>query len=79
MNGMLTVLLRHDGDGTAQSRRQDYVSALPLNILICPSGVVDPRLKIYGLNNVRVVDASVIPLTTGVAIQTSVYAIAEKV
>jgi len=79
MNGMLTVTLRHDGDGTAQSRRQDYVSALLLNILICLSGVVDPRLKIYGLDNVRVVDASVIPLTTGVAIQTSVYAIAEKV
>ncbi|KAF8500891.1 alcohol oxidase [Russula emetica] len=57
----------------------DYVSALLFNILICLSGVVDPRLKIYGLDNVRVVDASVIPLTTGVAIQTSVYAIAEKV
>ncbi|KAH9980184.1 alcohol oxidase [Lactifluus volemus] len=41
-------------------------------------GVVDPRLKIYGLTNVRVVDASVIPLTTGVAIQSTVYAIAEK-
>lgn len=79
MNGILTVTLRHDSDGITQSRRQDYVSALPLNILICFSGVVDPRLKIYGLVNVRVVDASVIPLTTGVAIQTSVYAIAEKV
>ena len=36
-------------------------------------------MKIYGLTNVRVVDASVIPLTTGVAIQSTVYAIAEKV
>lgn len=72
-------MLRHDGDGTAQSRRQDFFSVLLFNILICLSGVVDPRLKIYGLHNVRVVDASVIPLTTGVAIQTSVYAIAEKV
>jgi hypothetical protein len=43
------------------------------------SGVVDPKMKIYGLTNVRVVDASVIPLTTGVAIQSTVYAIAEKV
>ncbi|KAN0125467.1 hypothetical protein V8E53_015437 [Lactarius tabidus] len=41
-------------------------------------GVVDPKMKIYGLTNVRVVDASVIPLTTGVAIQSTVYAIAEK-
>lgn len=73
------MTFRHDGDGAAQSWRQDYVFALPLNILICLSGVVDPRLKIYGLDNVRVIDASVIPLTTGVAIQTSVYAVAEKV
>ncbi|KAI0316367.1 GMC oxidoreductase-domain-containing protein, partial [Amylostereum chailletii] len=42
-------------------------------------GVVDPTLKVYGLANVRVVDASIIPLTVGVAIQPTVYAIAEKV
>ena len=48
-------------------------------MLTCLLGVVDPRFKIYGLTNVRVVDASVIPLTTGVAIQSTVYAIAEKV
>jgi hypothetical protein len=52
---------------------------LSLTLLTCLSGVVDPRFKIYGLTNVRVVDASVIPLTTGVAIQSTVYAIAEKV
>jgi len=50
-----------------------------LKLLTCLSGVIDPRFKIYGLTNVRVVDASVIPLTTGVAIQSTVYAIAEKV
>jgi hypothetical protein len=52
---------------------------LSLTLLTYLSGVVDPRFKIYGLTNVRVVDASVIPLTTGVAIQSTVYAIAEKV
>jgi choline dehydrogenase-like flavoprotein len=55
---------------------------LPLTLFVNSdhlSGVVDPRMKIYGLTNVRVVDASVIPLTTGVAIQSTVYAIAEKV
>ncbi|KAI0066979.1 alcohol oxidase [Artomyces pyxidatus] len=41
-------------------------------------GVVDPSLKIYGLKNVRVVDAGVIPLTIGVAIMPTVYAVAEK-
>lgn len=71
--------IRHDRDGTSQSWRQDYALTWPLDILTRLSGVVDPRLKIYGLANVRVVDASVIPLTTGVAIQSTVYAIAEKV
>ncbi|KAI0066975.1 alcohol oxidase [Artomyces pyxidatus] len=41
-------------------------------------GVVNPRLKVYGLDNVRIVDAGVIPMTLGVAIQGTVYAIAEK-
>ncbi|KAI0248588.1 hypothetical protein BJV78DRAFT_1234674 [Lactifluus subvellereus] len=45
---------------------------------MAPRSLGDPRMKIYGLVNVRVVDASVIPLTTGVAIQSTVYAIAEK-
>jgi GMC oxidoreductase len=63
------------------SRNLGGMTAFPLlsYILIYLSGVVDPRLKIYGLDNVRVVDASVIPLTSGVAILSTVYAIAEKV
>ncbi len=63
------------------SRNLGGMTTFPLlsYILIYLSGVVDPRLKIYGLDNVRVVDASVIPLTTGVAILSTVYAIAEKV
>lgn len=41
-------------------------------------GVVDTYLKVYGLANVRVVDASIFPLPIGHT-QSTVYAIAEKV
>jgi len=41
-------------------------------------GVVNDHLKVYGTDNVRVVDASIFPLTVGAPIQQSVYATAEK-
>ncbi len=42
-------------------------------------GVVSNSLKVYGLANVRVVDASVFPFMLSIPILQSVYAVAEKV
>ncbi|GLB04654.1 hypothetical protein AtubIFM57258_010670 [Aspergillus tubingensis] len=41
-------------------------------------GVVDDRLRVYGCRNLRVVDASVMPLIPRGNIQMTVYAVAEK-
>jgi len=49
-------------------------SMLPRN----EGGVVDSSLKVYGTSNVRVVDASIIPLHISAHLQSTVYGIAEK-
>lgn len=41
-------------------------------------GVVDVGLRVYGTRNLRVVDASVIPLQTASNTSTTVYTLAEK-
>ncbi|KAI8946178.1 GMC oxidoreductase-domain-containing protein [Xylaria longipes] len=41
-------------------------------------GVVDTGLRVYGTRNLRVVDASIMPLIPSVHIQSAIYAIAEK-
>lgn len=41
-------------------------------------GVVDPQLKVHGIRNLRVIDASVIPIIPDSRIQNSVYMVAEK-
>lgn len=41
-------------------------------------GVVDNRLKVYGIENVRAVDASVLPIQLSAHLSSSLYGIAEK-
>jgi len=41
-------------------------------------GVVDSELKVYGTSNLRVVDASILPMELACHLQATVYALAEK-
>lgn len=41
-------------------------------------GVVDSKLKVYGVNGLRIVDSSVMPIASRGNPQTTVYAVAEK-
>ncbi|RDW72154.1 hypothetical protein BP5796_08188 [Coleophoma crateriformis] len=42
-------------------------------------GVVDPKLRVYDIHGLRIVDASVIPMLPACHMQSTVYAVAEKV
>jgi len=49
-----------------------------LNITLRMPGVVDAHLKVYDTSNVRVVDASIMPLQISAHLASTLYGIAEK-
>ncbi|KAK7612899.1 choline dehydrogenase [Phyllosticta citricarpa] len=50
-------------------------SMMPLDL----GGVVDARLKVYGTQNLRIVDGSVMPMIPAAHLQACIYGVAEKV
>ena len=42
-------------------------------------GVVDHDLRVYGTSNLRIADASIIPMAIGAHLQATTYAIGERV
>ncbi|KAJ4265004.1 hypothetical protein NW762_005247 [Fusarium torreyae] len=59
---------------TTERHPSGTAAMMPLEL----GGVVDPELRVYGTCNLRVADASIMPLIPSAHLQASVYAIAEK-
>lgn len=60
---------------SSESHHSGTCSMLPLNL----GGVVSPELLVYGTQNLRVVDASIMPMVPACHLQSVMYAIGEKV
>jgi choline dehydrogenase len=75
-------------DGATDERWQGWIwdTFFPVNhpIATCAmmrqdlGGVVDGRLKLYGAQNVRIVDASIVPMQISAHLSSTLYGIAEK-
>jgi choline dehydrogenase len=61
--------------GQTEYHPSGTAAMMPLRL----GGVVDPELLVYGTKNLRVVDASVMPMVPAAHLQAVVYGVAEKV
>ncbi|OQD81353.1 hypothetical protein PENANT_c028G09716 [Penicillium antarcticum] len=69
------------GEGFKDIIEEEYPWEMPLDddeMMKKTQGVVDPILKVHGIKNLRVADASVMPVIPDCRIQNSVYMVAEK-
>lgn len=62
------------GGVDTENHHAGTAAMLPLEL----GGVVDSQLRVYGVNGLRIVDASVMPMIPATHLQDTVYAIAEK-
>lgn len=69
----ILAFLKGTGGTTTEYHPCASVSMLPYN----KGGVVSPKLLVYGTENVRVIDASIIPLHVSAHIQRTVLGVAE--
>ncbi len=75
---MLTRLMKPDAWGRKPSPATFHPTGTCAMMSIELGGVVNERLIVHGTGNLRVVDASIMPLESRGNIQSSVYAIAER-
>ncbi|BEI80935.1 hypothetical protein CcaverHIS002_0200950 [Cutaneotrichosporon cavernicola] len=73
LNGSALTTAMQNGAGT-EYHPHGTCSMLPEEM----GGVVDTRLIVYGTNNVRVIDSSIIPLHISAHLMATTYGIAEK-
>ncbi|EKM75819.1 hypothetical protein AGABI1DRAFT_131892 [Agaricus bisporus var. burnettii JB137-S8] len=87
-DGVIAKEIAPGSDGDTQEGLEKYVKTIvttafhPVGTAAMmkkeEGGVVDNKLRVYGVDKLRVVDASVLPFQLGTHPQSTIYAIAEK-